>query len=51
MKAFEAAIQILAEAEKPLHAKEITARMIETGLWKTKGRPPPPLLGPCSMQT
>ena len=45
MKAFEAAIQILAEAEKPLHAREITARMIETGLWKTKGKTPAATVG------
>ncbi len=34
------AIQILKDAGKPLHAKEITERIIEAGLWIPKGKTP-----------
>ena len=36
----DAAIQILLTAEKPLNAKEITERVINTGLWQSQGKTP-----------
>ena len=38
MNVQDAAIQILKEAGKPLHAKEIAERIIEAGLWVAKGK-------------
>ena len=34
----DAAIQILKDAGKPLHAKEIAERIIEAGLWSSDGK-------------
>lgn len=31
---------VLAQAGKPLHYQEITERLLEGGLWKTKGKTP-----------
>jgi restriction system protein len=36
----DAAIQVLTEAGKPLHAKEIAGRILSKGLWKTTGKTP-----------
>ena len=36
----DAAAQVLKDAGKPLHAKEIVKRIIEAGLWKTKSKTP-----------
>ena len=36
----DAAVQILKDEGKPLHAKEIVKRIIEAGLWKTKSKTP-----------
>ena len=36
----DAAIQILKKAGKALHAKDITKRIIEAGLWKSDGKTP-----------
>ncbi|MBL7048911.1 MAG: hypothetical protein ISR96_05280 [Nitrospira sp.] len=36
----DAAIKILKDAGKPLHAKEITERIIEAGLWSSDGKTP-----------
>ena len=38
--ALEAVKQILAEAGAPLHYEEITRRVLEQGLWTTKGKTP-----------
>jgi hypothetical protein len=38
--ALSAAAQVLAEADGPLSAGEIVKRMLEKGLWQTKGRTP-----------
>ena len=40
MNVQDAAIQVLKEAGKPLHAKEIAKRIIEAGLWVAKGKTP-----------
>ncbi|MBN2642084.1 MAG: restriction endonuclease [Victivallales bacterium] len=40
MNVQDAAIQILKEAGKPLHAKEIAGRIIEAGLWSSDGKTP-----------
>ena len=40
MNVQNAAIQILKDAGKPLHAKEITERIIGAGLWMAKGKTP-----------
>jgi restriction system protein len=40
MSAREAAIQVLSEAGEPLHAEEITKRILETRLWATSGKTP-----------
>jgi len=36
----DAAVQVLAEAKKPLRADEMVKRMLAKGLWKTKGKTP-----------
>ena len=38
--ALSAAAQVLAEADEPLSVGEIVKRMLERGLWQTKGRTP-----------
>ena len=38
MNAFEAAYQILREANGPLHYRELTERMIASGLWTERGQ-------------
>jgi len=40
MSVRDAAIQVLKEAGKPLHAKEITERILSMGLWETTGKTP-----------
>jgi len=40
MSALQAAVAILKEANAPLHYKEITRRMIDSGLWQTNGKTP-----------
>ena len=40
MNVQDAAIQILKDAGKPLHAKEIAERIIQAGLWVAKGKTP-----------
>ena len=40
MNVREAAVEILREAKEPLHAKEITERLLAEGLWKTSGKTP-----------
>ena len=36
----DSAVVVLAEAHKPMNTTDIVARMVETGLWKTKGKTP-----------
>ena len=36
----DAAVQVLAEAKKPLQADEMVERMLAKGLWQTKGKTP-----------
>ena len=36
----QAAIEILKEANKPMHAKEIAKQILAKGLWKTSGKTP-----------
>jgi hypothetical protein len=36
----DAAARVLAEAGEPLNTKDMVARMLEVGLWKTKGKTP-----------
>ena len=36
----DAAIEVLKEAGGPLHAREITKRILSQGLWKTNGKTP-----------
>jgi len=36
----DAAAAVLAEAGEPLNTKDMVARMLEVGLWKTKGKTP-----------
>jgi restriction system protein len=38
--ALDAAYQVLTEAGEPLHYKEITSRILESGLWSTDGKTP-----------
>ncbi len=38
MSVLDAAIQVLKEAGKPLHAKEIAERIMEAGLWSSDGK-------------
>lgn len=40
MNVQDTAIQILKEAGKPIHAKEIAERIIEAGLWSSDGKTP-----------
>ncbi len=40
MKASDAAYEILGLAAGPLHVKDLTARMVEQGLWQTQGTTP-----------
>ncbi len=40
MSAREAAIQVLSEAGEPLHAEEITKRILDNRLWATSGKTP-----------
>ena len=40
LSALGAAAQVLAEADGPLSAGEIVKRMLERGLWRTKGKTP-----------
>jgi restriction system protein len=40
MSARDAAIRVLQEAGKPLHAKEITQHILSKGLWMTTGKTP-----------
>ena len=40
MNVQDAAIQILKDAGKPLHAKEIAERIMEAGLWSSDGKTP-----------
>ncbi|MDX8407835.1 MAG: winged helix-turn-helix domain-containing protein [Mariprofundaceae bacterium] len=40
MNVQDAVIQILKDAGKPLHAKEIAERIIEAGLWSSDGKIP-----------
>lgn len=40
MSVLDAVIQVLKEADDPLHAKEITKRILSKGLWKTSGKTP-----------
>jgi len=36
----EAAVRVLKEAGTPLHTREITERILDQGLWNTKGKTP-----------
>src|SRR5262245_5532088 len=47
MHAIDAAYQILLAAGKPLHAREIAHRMLEQGLWTTKGKTPEATVDSC----
>lgn len=40
-----AAIQVLKEADRPLHAREIAKLIIEAGLWKSDGKTPAATVG------
>ena len=40
MNVQDAAIQILKDTGKPLHAKEITERIMEASLWSSDGKTP-----------
>ena len=40
MSVLDAAIQVLREADNPLHAKEITERILSKGLWTSSGKTP-----------
>jgi hypothetical protein len=40
MSGLDAAAQVLAEAGEPLGCQEIVKRMLDQGLWETKGRTP-----------
>lgn len=40
MTILDAAAKILKDTGRPLHVKEITQRMIKTGLWVSKGKTP-----------
>lgn len=40
MTALDAAVEVLCKAAKPLHVKSITNRILESGLWETKGKTP-----------
>ncbi len=45
MNVLEAAIRILNEAQHPLYVTEITRRIIEAGLWQTRGKTPAATVG------
>ncbi len=45
MTAYEAALQILTEAQKPLPLEEITTRILEAGLWQSRGQTPEATVG------
>ena len=45
MNALDAAILILKEAQHPLYVTEITRRMIDAGLWQTRGKTPAATVG------
>ena len=47
MNVIDAAIQILKDAGKPLHAKEIAERIIEAGLWSSDGKTPEATVSAC----
>ena len=47
MNVQDAAIQILKDAGKPLHAKEIAERMIGAGLWSSDGKTPEATVAAC----
>ncbi len=47
MNVQDAAIQILKEADKPLHAKEIARRIMEAGLWSSDGKTPEATVSAC----
>ncbi len=40
MNVKDAAVQVLKDTRRPLHAKEIAERIIETGLWSSDGKTP-----------
>jgi hypothetical protein len=40
MRGLDAAARILAEAGEPMGTKELVARMLDSGLWQTKGKTP-----------
>ena len=40
MNALDAAFEVLREADEPLHYRELTRRMLDRGLWTTKGKTP-----------
>ena len=40
MSALDAAVKVLEVAGKPLHYREITRRMLQSGLWATEGKTP-----------
>jgi restriction system protein len=40
MSALDAAVKVLEQAEQPLHYRDITRQMLETGLWTTTGKTP-----------
>ena len=40
MKASDAAYHVLSDAGEPLHVKDLTSRMIDEGLWHTRGKTP-----------
>ena len=40
MKAIDAAYEVLREADEPLGARELSDRMLDSGLWATKGKTP-----------
>ena len=40
MTALEAALKVLQEVGTPLHYREITRRILKTGLWHTEGKTP-----------
>ena len=47
MTVYDATVQILKEAGRPLHVNEISKRIIEAGLWITQGKTPEASVGAC----
>lgn len=47
MNALDAAYQVLLAAGEPLHVHEIARRMLEQGLWTTKGKTPEATIDSC----